>query len=324
MLTPAPGPEAPGRARGYRRNSPRWRFKCSLRTTVCAPSVNWPSTCASASRPSASTRTAGCCRRRPKAPGGHRRYGPDAVERLSMIRSLRGLDLPVPEVRRILDEQDAQDGREGAGAGGALEDAVAGRLRALRVRTRRAALAGGRAEARTGVLSGRTTRPATAGRGGRRPAEHRFTGPVLACVAAAPDACPVRPRVPGGRRSGPARRTPAGPGPRLRPAARLRDPAVEQLANLPTNILSSTTTGTTRTIRSTSSPGRAASGGSSVRPSTATAGRPPRRSRSPTPGSGSRGSAAPTAPTRRRRSATRSGGTPRTWSCRTCVTAARR
>ncbi|MGW9246895.1 MerR family transcriptional regulator [Streptomyces badius] len=66
-----------------------------------------------------------------RSAGGHRRYGPDAVERLSMIRSLRGLDLPVPEVRRILDEQDAQDGREGAGAGGALEDAVAGRLRAL-------------------------------------------------------------------------------------------------------------------------------------------------------------------------------------------------
>ncbi|MFD4125368.1 MerR family transcriptional regulator [Streptomyces globisporus] len=63
--------------------------------------------------------------------GGHRRYGPDAVERLGMIRSLRGLDLSVPEVRRILDEQDAQDGREGTGAGGALEDAVAGRLRVL-------------------------------------------------------------------------------------------------------------------------------------------------------------------------------------------------
>ncbi|RPK79801.1 MULTISPECIES: MerR family transcriptional regulator [Streptomyces] len=66
--------------------------------------------------------------------GGHRRYAPDAVERLAMIRSLRGLDLPVPEVRRILDEQDERDGAgtEGAGgAGGALEDAVAGRLRTL-------------------------------------------------------------------------------------------------------------------------------------------------------------------------------------------------
>ncbi|ROV64731.1 MerR family transcriptional regulator, partial [Streptomyces globisporus] len=38
------------------------------------------------------------------------------MERLGMIRSLRGLDLSVPEVRRILDELDAQNGREGAGA----------------------------------------------------------------------------------------------------------------------------------------------------------------------------------------------------------------
>ncbi|MGW6716594.1 hypothetical protein ACWF9X_26440 [Streptomyces globisporus] len=50
------------------------------------------------------------------------------MERLGMIRSLRGLDLSVPEVRRILDELDAQNGREGAGAGGALGDAVPGRL----------------------------------------------------------------------------------------------------------------------------------------------------------------------------------------------------
>ncbi|MFJ6615090.1 MerR family transcriptional regulator [Streptomyces sp. NPDC091289] len=69
-----------------------------------------------------------------RSAGGHRRYAPDAVDRLAMIRSLRGLDLPVPEVRRILDEQDGRDGAgaEGSGgAGGALEDAVAGRLRAV-------------------------------------------------------------------------------------------------------------------------------------------------------------------------------------------------
>ncbi|WP_137231355.1 MerR family transcriptional regulator [Streptomyces sp. BPSDS2] len=70
-----------------------------------------------------------------RSAGGHRRYAPEAVERLAMIRSLRGLDLPVPEVRRILDEQDEQDERDGAGGvdgtGGALEDAVAGRLRLL-------------------------------------------------------------------------------------------------------------------------------------------------------------------------------------------------
>ncbi|MFI7290707.1 MerR family transcriptional regulator [Streptomyces anulatus] len=64
-----------------------------------------------------------------RSAGGHRRYAPEAVERLGMIRSLRGLDLSVPEVRRILEEQDEQD--DGAGEGGALEDAVAGRLRSL-------------------------------------------------------------------------------------------------------------------------------------------------------------------------------------------------
>lgn len=64
-----------------------------------------------------------------RSAGGHRRYAPEAVERLGMIRSLRGLDVSVPEVRRILDEQDEQD--DGAAAGGALEDAVAGRLRSL-------------------------------------------------------------------------------------------------------------------------------------------------------------------------------------------------
>ncbi|MDQ0982737.1 DNA-binding transcriptional MerR regulator [Streptomyces sp. V2I9] len=64
-----------------------------------------------------------------RSTGGHRRYGPEAVERLGMIRSLRGLDLPVSEVRRILDESDERDG--GTAGGGALEDAVAGRLRSL-------------------------------------------------------------------------------------------------------------------------------------------------------------------------------------------------
>ncbi|NUL27733.1 helix-turn-helix domain-containing protein [Streptomyces lunaelactis] len=55
--------------------------------------------------------------------GGHRRYGPGALDRLRLIRSLRTLDLPVPEVHRILDEEDE--------AGSVLEDAVAGQLREL-------------------------------------------------------------------------------------------------------------------------------------------------------------------------------------------------
>ncbi|QGV82487.1 MerR family transcriptional regulator [Streptomyces ficellus] len=59
-----------------------------------------------------------------RSPGGHRRYGPDALDRLRLIRSLRALDLPVPDVGRVvLDEDD--------GLGAALENVVAGRLREL-------------------------------------------------------------------------------------------------------------------------------------------------------------------------------------------------
>lgn len=54
-----------------------------------------------------------------RSAGGHRRYGPEALDRLRMIRSLRTLDLPVPDVGRVLDSEDA------------LEDAIAGQLREL-------------------------------------------------------------------------------------------------------------------------------------------------------------------------------------------------
>lgn len=71
-----------------------------------------------------------------RSSGGHRRYGPAALDRLRLIRSLRGLGLSVPEVRRILDEEDeAQEADEadgaGAAGGGVLEAAVAGQLREL-------------------------------------------------------------------------------------------------------------------------------------------------------------------------------------------------
>ncbi|MFF9277984.1 helix-turn-helix domain-containing protein [Streptomyces griseosporeus] len=56
-----------------------------------------------------------------RSSGGHRRYGPGALDRLRLIRSLRALDLPLPEVRRVLDTEDEP--------GAALADAVAGRLR---------------------------------------------------------------------------------------------------------------------------------------------------------------------------------------------------
>ncbi|MEU9981749.1 MerR family transcriptional regulator [Streptomyces sp. NPDC050856] len=58
-----------------------------------------------------------------RSAGGHRRYGRDALDRLRLIRSLRALDLPLPAVRRVLDAED--------GAGGVLEDVVAGQLREL-------------------------------------------------------------------------------------------------------------------------------------------------------------------------------------------------
>ncbi|XIE81224.1 MerR family transcriptional regulator [Streptomyces sp. SBR177] len=49
--------------------------------------------------------------------GGHRRYGPGALERLRSIRALRALELPVTDVGRVLDQ------------GSAWEDVVTGRLR---------------------------------------------------------------------------------------------------------------------------------------------------------------------------------------------------
>ncbi|MFD9482954.1 MerR family transcriptional regulator [Streptomyces sp. NPDC059991] len=57
----------------------------------------------------------------PRSSGGHRRYGPAALDRLRLIRSLRALDLPLPEVQRILAEDDGTGGQ-------ALEAAVAGQL----------------------------------------------------------------------------------------------------------------------------------------------------------------------------------------------------
>ncbi|MEU7648544.1 MerR family transcriptional regulator [Streptomyces huasconensis] len=53
--------------------------------------------------------------------GGHRRYGPEALERLRLIRSLRNLDLPVRDVSRVLAQDEALDE--------ALEDVVESQLR---------------------------------------------------------------------------------------------------------------------------------------------------------------------------------------------------
>ncbi|MCM2576668.1 helix-turn-helix domain-containing protein [Streptomyces meridianus] len=61
-----------------------------------------------------------------RSSGGHRRYGPEALDRLRLIRSLRTLDLRVPDVGRILEQEDA------------FEEVVAAHLRELG--SRRAAL----------------------------------------------------------------------------------------------------------------------------------------------------------------------------------------
>ncbi|RVU27815.1 MerR family transcriptional regulator [Streptomyces antnestii] len=62
-----------------------------------------------------------------RSTGGHRRYGPEALDRLRVIRSLRALDLPVPDVSRVL----AGDGEEAAQdvLDDVLEGVIAGRLR---------------------------------------------------------------------------------------------------------------------------------------------------------------------------------------------------
>ncbi|MEV7566894.1 MerR family transcriptional regulator [Streptomyces tanashiensis] len=55
-----------------------------------------------------------------RSSGGHRRYGAEALDRLRFIRSLRSLDLPVPQVERVLESDEAD---------GTLEEALAGQLR---------------------------------------------------------------------------------------------------------------------------------------------------------------------------------------------------
>ncbi|MEU8579530.1 MerR family transcriptional regulator [Streptomyces abikoensis] len=62
-----------------------------------------------------------------RSTGGHRRYGPEALDRLRLIRSLRTLDLPVPDVGRVLGREDAADNP----LDGALEDVIAERLREI-------------------------------------------------------------------------------------------------------------------------------------------------------------------------------------------------
>ncbi|MDI9888667.1 MerR family transcriptional regulator [Streptomyces sp. HNM0645] len=60
-----------------------------------------------------------------RSAGGHRRYGPEALDRLRLIRSLRALDLPVSEVGRVL------EGQDGDAPDDVLEDVITGRLQVL-------------------------------------------------------------------------------------------------------------------------------------------------------------------------------------------------
>ncbi|MFC7304540.1 MerR family transcriptional regulator [Streptomyces monticola] len=119
-----------------------------------------------------------------RSSGGHRRYGPEALDRLRLIRSLRSLDLPVPDVGRVLDQEDT------------LEDIVAGQLRELgsqltALRWREAALqllqdctAEERAE-RLRLIGGMSTPPSTAAlarfwRGWLQPS--RIPGPLVSAI----------------------------------------------------------------------------------------------------------------------------------------------
>ncbi|MFI7005237.1 MerR family transcriptional regulator [Streptomyces sp. NPDC050145] len=84
---------------------------------------------------------------RERSGGGHRRFGPEALDQLRLIRSLRGLGLALPQIRPILDAHDPGSGpdrddpyeeegegegeREEAAADTAFTDAVAQQLHTL-------------------------------------------------------------------------------------------------------------------------------------------------------------------------------------------------
>ncbi|MDN3258704.1 MerR family transcriptional regulator [Streptomyces sp. CSDS2] len=70
-----------------------------------------------------------------RSSGGHRRYGPDALARLRTIRSLRALDVPVPEIKRVLESGDGNESGDGLEALVARRlDDIGGQLAALRWR----------------------------------------------------------------------------------------------------------------------------------------------------------------------------------------------
>src|SRR5262249_18717861 len=61
-----------------------------------------------------------------RSPAGHRRYGPDAVARLGLVRDLRELGLDLRTIRRVLDREAPR-----AGVAAAPAEALAARIRLL-------------------------------------------------------------------------------------------------------------------------------------------------------------------------------------------------
>ncbi|GAA4977217.1 MerR family transcriptional regulator [Yinghuangia aomiensis] len=60
-----------------------------------------------------------------RSAGGHRRYAPDALDRLRLIRALRTLDLALPDIRRVVEREHAGDTAETD----VLDDVISGQLR---------------------------------------------------------------------------------------------------------------------------------------------------------------------------------------------------
>ncbi|MFJ9038706.1 MerR family transcriptional regulator [Streptomyces sp. NPDC102406] len=138
--------------------------------------------------------------RRPRTPGGHRRFGDEALHRLRTIRGLRALDVPVPDIERAVKEEDA------------LRVAVARRLTAVKgepaaLRRRESALrlveeSGASAERadRLAVLAAAPLPPTTtelARSWRRRPPSRRLPRPLAAAIVDAAVRTPAPDPAPG-------------------------------------------------------------------------------------------------------------------------------
>ena len=61
-----------------------------------------------------------------RSPGGYRLFDPSVVGELGLIRTLRAMDVPLPELKRILDVR-----RAGHCNCGALKSSIQGRIRSI-------------------------------------------------------------------------------------------------------------------------------------------------------------------------------------------------